>query len=51
VLSYYAPYISGDVKLDDAAVDHRWVTLAEAKELDLIAGIYEEIEMVEKLLA
>ncbi|MFA6408477.1 MAG: NUDIX domain-containing protein [Candidatus Paceibacterota bacterium] len=47
VLSYYAPYVSGDVILDEDAVEHRWVTLAEAQDLDLISGIYEEIEMVE----
>lgn len=51
VLSYYAPYISGDVVLDEDAVDFKWVTLAEAKDLDLIPGIYEEIEMVEKLIS
>jgi 8-oxo-dGTP pyrophosphatase MutT (NUDIX family) len=50
VLSYYAPYISGEVKLDADAVEYRWVTLEEAKELDLISGIYEEIEEVEKIL-
>lgn len=49
-LSYYAPYVSGDVKLDEDAVEYKWVTLAEAKELDLISGIYEEIEMVENRL-
>ena len=50
VLSYYAPYMSGEVKLDEDAVEYKWVTLKEAKELDLIAGIYEEIEMVDVLL-
>lgn len=50
VLSYYAPYVSGEVKLDADAVEYRWATLAEAKELDLISGIYEEIEMVDVLL-
>jgi len=50
VLSYYAKYISGDVKLDTDAVEYKWVTLAEAKSLDLIPGIYEEIEMIEELL-
>lgn len=48
VLSYYAPYVSGDVKLDDDAVEYRWVTLIEAKELDLIPGIYDELELVEQ---
>ena len=50
VISYYAPYISGEVKLDEDAVEYKWVTLAEAKKLDFIKGIYEEIEMVDKLL-
>ncbi len=50
VLSYYAPYVSGEVKLDADAVEYRWVTLNEAEELDLIAGIYEELEMVEKMI-
>lgn len=50
VISYYAPYVSGGVKLDEDTVDYKWATLAEAKELDLIPGIYEEIEMVNTLL-
>ena len=50
VLSYYAPYVSGEVKLDEDAVEYRWVSLGEAKELDLISGIYEELEEVAALL-
>ena len=50
VLSYYAPYVSGEVKLDEDAVEYRWVSIEEAKDLDLIAGIYEELEEVYKLL-
>ncbi len=49
VISYYAPYLSGEIKLDEDAVDYKWATLAEAKELDLIPGIYEEVEMVDAL--
>jgi len=49
-LSYYSPYVSGEVKLDEDAVEYKWVFLEEAKGLDLIAGIYEEIEEVHKLL-
>jgi len=51
VLSYYAPYLSGKVTLDEDAVEYKWVTLKEAKELDLIAGLYEEIEMVDNNFA
>lgn len=50
VLSYYAPYISGDVKIDEDTVDFKWATLEEAKKLDLISGIYEELEDVDKIL-
>jgi len=50
VLGYYAEYVSGDVTLDEDAVEYRWVTLEECKELDLIPGMYEEIEMVEERL-
>jgi 8-oxo-dGTP pyrophosphatase MutT (NUDIX family) len=50
VLSYYARYKSGEVKLDEDSVDYKWVTLEEAKGYDLIDGIWEEIEMVDKIL-
>lgn len=50
VLSYYALYVSGVVVLDADAIEYRWVTLEEARQLDLIAGIFEEIEMVENIL-
>ena len=46
VLSYYAPYISGEVVLDADAVEYRWVSLEEAKDLDLISGIFDELEEV-----
>lgn len=49
VLSYYCNYVSGEVELDDDAVEYAWVTAEEAKEYDLIDGILEEIEMVDKL--
>ncbi len=48
VLSYFAPYIKGDVVLDEDAVEYRWVTLEEARKLDFIEGICDEIEMVEQ---
>ena len=49
-LSFWAFYKSGKVKLDDDAIDYQWVTLNEAKNYDLIDGIWEEIKMVDKLL-
>ena len=50
VLSYYAKYVSGKVKLDDDTVDFAWVNEKEARKYDLIEGIYEEIVMVDKIL-
>lgn len=50
VLSYWTFCKSGHVKLDDDAIDYKWVTLKEAKKYDLIDGIWEEIQMVDKLL-
>ncbi|MBU1102581.1 NUDIX domain-containing protein [Patescibacteria group bacterium] len=49
-LSYWGYYKSGKVKLDEDSVDFKWVILKEAKNYDLIAGIWEEIEMVDKIL-
>jgi 8-oxo-dGTP pyrophosphatase MutT (NUDIX family) len=51
VLSYAAnlveraPGISAIVTLDADATDYAWVTLEEAKEYDLIDGIYHELEL------
>jgi 8-oxo-dGTP pyrophosphatase MutT (NUDIX family) len=50
VFSYFAKYISGDVTLDADAVDFKWVTLEEAKNYDLIDGVWEEIRDVEHIL-
>lgn len=51
VLSYYAQYKTGEVSLsDDDIIEHRWITPEEGKELDLIEGILEEIEMVDEIL-
>jgi len=50
VLSFWAFYKSGKIKLDEDNTDYKWVTLKEAKKYDLIPGIFGEIEMVSKLL-
>lgn len=50
VLSFWANYKSGKVKLDSDAVDHAWVTEKQAKKYDLISGIYEEIVMADKII-
>lgn len=51
VLSYYANYKSGKVKLDKDNVDFAWVSVKEAKNYNLISGIYEEIVMADKLIS
>jgi hypothetical protein len=51
ILSLFADYDRGDVVLDDEGiVDSAWVSLEEAREYDLIEGIYEELEMLDGLL-
>ena len=47
IISLYAEPLDGEVKLCDALTEHKWVSLKEAKEYELIEGIYEEIEMLE----
>ena len=48
--SYFAPYLSGEVQLDEDATDYVWVTLEEAKKYDLIDGIWDEIRQVDEML-
>lgn len=49
-LSYFAPYISGEVKLDEDATDFSWVNLEEAKNYDLIDGIWGEIRQIDEII-
>ncbi|HEY4510897.1 MAG TPA: NUDIX domain-containing protein, partial [Candidatus Paceibacterota bacterium] len=50
-LSYYAKRKSGTVKLEEGdATEFRWVTAREAKKLDFIVGIAEEIQYVDDIL-
>lgn len=50
IVSLFADYGNGDVKLCDALTDHAWVSLEESKNFELIEGIYEELEMLDKHL-
>ncbi len=50
IISLYSDDFSGDVKLNDELADFKWVALEEAKNYDLIEGIYEELEIVDKKL-
>ena len=50
IVSLYADYAGGEVKLCDDLSDYRWVSLQEASQHDLIEGIYQELEMLEGVL-
>jgi len=50
VVSLYATPVEENVKLDNALTDFAWVSLEEAKNYDMIGGIWEELEMVDKKL-
>jgi len=50
VLSYFCSYDNGEVKINNDFTDFKWVNLEEAKDYDLIEGIYEELEMVNYIL-
>ena len=50
VVSLYGDPEGEEVKLSSELIDHKWVTLEEAKNYNLIAGIYEELEMLDKVL-
>lgn len=48
ILSFIATYKSGDIILQEEELDKaEWVTLEEAREYDLIEGIYDELVMAE----
>ena len=50
IVSLHGEHDEGDVQLnEDELVDHKWVTLEESKEYDLIENIYEQLEKVAKM--
>ena len=50
VLSFWSHYKSGKVRIDEDSIDYKWATLKELKNYDLVEGLYEEIEMVDRML-
>jgi len=51
ILSFYTPFKSGEVKLEEEEnTEYAWASYEEAKEYDLVEGLLEEIEMVDKIL-
>jgi 8-oxo-dGTP pyrophosphatase MutT (NUDIX family) len=50
IISLFADYVSGEIKLDSSLTEYGWVSLEEAKNYDLIEGIYEELNMLDGIL-
>lgn len=50
IISLYADWKSGKVKLCDDMQDFAWVTTKEAKKYKLIEGIWDELYMLDKIL-
>jgi 8-oxo-dGTP diphosphatase len=50
VISLYYDYAGGEIKLSPELTDYAWVSAGELKDFKLVAGLREEIEMVDKAL-
>lgn len=50
IISLYAEPVGNEIKLCSALTDYKWIDLNEAKNYDLIEGIYEELEMLDNYL-
>jgi len=50
IVSLHATPKSGEVKLCPALTEYAWVDLEEARKYDLIEGIYEELEILDRFL-
>jgi len=50
IVSLYAKCVETEIKLENSLTDYAWVNLEEAKEYDLIDGIYEELKVLAKQL-
>lgn len=51
IVSLSCAYASGEVKLCPVLTDYAWVSLDEAKEYELIEGIYEELEILDQKIS
>jgi len=50
IVSLFAEAVGEEVRLCNALTDFKWVSLEEAKEFDLIDGIYDELEILDNFL-
>ena len=49
-LADFAPYVSGEVKLDEDATEFAWITANQVGDYDFIEGIADEIKRIDKIL-
>ena len=49
-LSFYCDWKGGEVKLNSENIDYKWVSYEEAKAYEVVPGLLEEIEMVDKIM-
>lgn len=49
-LTFMAPYVSGEVVLDEDATEFAWIKAEDASKYDFIEGIEWELEKVEEVL-
>ena len=50
IIACTCEFKSGNIKLSEELTDYAWVNLEEAKNYDLIDGVYEELELAFKKL-
>ena len=50
IISFYAEPVEDVVRLCSALTEYKWVSLEEAKNYELIDGIYKELEILDKKL-
>lgn len=50
IVSLFANPVGENIKICPSLTEYAWVTLEEAKNYELIEGIYEELEMLDRLL-
>jgi 8-oxo-dGTP diphosphatase len=48
IVSLWGEPVGEDIRLCSALTDFKWVNLEEAKNFDLIEGIYEELEILDR---
>ncbi|MHA2339620.1 MAG: NUDIX domain-containing protein [Candidatus Hodarchaeales archaeon] len=50
IVSLICDYKDGEVNLSDELSDHAWVNIEEAKNYDLVDGMYDELKMTHNFL-